>query len=96
MAVTVVSLSQLSMTMLDARVVTWLKREGEPVKEGEPLLEVETDKANVNTVHLGGVLIGTLPHTRRGRLALRSSSFRRARMANYGKTRIAVGIGGRR
>jgi pyruvate/2-oxoglutarate dehydrogenase complex dihydrolipoamide acyltransferase (E2) component len=47
MAVTVVSLSQITMTMLDAKVGTWLKREGDAVQEGEPLLEVDTDKTSV-------------------------------------------------
>ena len=27
-----------------ARVVKWLKREGEPVRVGEPIVELETDK----------------------------------------------------
>lgn len=47
MAVTVVSLSQLSMTMHDGRILSWLKREDDAVKEGEPLLAVETDKVEV-------------------------------------------------
>lgn len=29
-----------------ARVVKWLKREGEPVKVGEPVVELETDKVS--------------------------------------------------
>ena len=28
-------------------IVRWLKKAGEPVREGEPIVEVETDKATV-------------------------------------------------
>ena len=31
----------------EVKILRWLKRTGEKVKEGEPLLEVETDKVNV-------------------------------------------------
>lgn len=31
----------------EVKVLRWLKRKGEPVQRGEPLLEVETDKVNV-------------------------------------------------
>lgn len=33
------------LTMEEGTVTRWLKREGEPVTAGEPLLEVETDKS---------------------------------------------------
>jgi pyruvate/2-oxoglutarate dehydrogenase complex dihydrolipoamide acyltransferase (E2) component len=33
--------------MTQGRIVEWLKREGDPVKEGEPLVSIETDKAEV-------------------------------------------------
>jgi pyruvate dehydrogenase E2 component (dihydrolipoamide acetyltransferase) len=36
---------KLSATMESAKVLRWLKRVGEAVKEGEPLVELETDKA---------------------------------------------------
>lgn len=38
---------KLSDTMEEGRIIKWLKEVGEPVKEGEPLLEVETDKADI-------------------------------------------------
>jgi pyruvate dehydrogenase E2 component (dihydrolipoamide acetyltransferase) len=38
---------RLSDTMTEGTVAKWLKREGEPVRKGEPLLEVETDKATM-------------------------------------------------
>jgi pyruvate/2-oxoglutarate dehydrogenase complex dihydrolipoamide acyltransferase (E2) component len=31
----------------EVKILRWLKREGEVVRKGEPLLEVETDKVNV-------------------------------------------------
>ena len=31
----------------EVKIVRWLRRKGETVKKGEPLLEVETDKVNV-------------------------------------------------
>src|SRR6476659_6095256 len=34
-------------SVVDARVVKWLKREGEAVAAGEALVELETDKVNV-------------------------------------------------
>src|SRR6476619_5415888 len=34
-------------SIVDARVVKWLKREGEAVAAGDPLVELETDKVNV-------------------------------------------------
>ncbi|MBI4830372.1 MAG: 2-oxo acid dehydrogenase subunit E2 [Candidatus Lindowbacteria bacterium] len=38
---------KLSDTMEEGRIIKWLKKVGDPVKEGEPLLEVETDKADI-------------------------------------------------
>src|SRR5438045_1753267 len=40
----------LSPTMEEGRVVKWLKRDGDPVKTGETLAEVETDKAGMGVV----------------------------------------------
>lgn len=44
MATTIFKLSQLSMTMIEGVVSSWHKSLGDAVQEGEPLLEVETDK----------------------------------------------------
>lgn len=44
MATTIFKLSQLSMTMIEGVVSSWHKNLGDEVQEGEPLLEVETDK----------------------------------------------------
>jgi pyruvate dehydrogenase E2 component (dihydrolipoamide acetyltransferase) len=46
MAVEVV-MPRLSDTMEEGRIIKWLKSVGDEVKEGEPLLEVETDKADI-------------------------------------------------
>jgi 2-oxoglutarate dehydrogenase E2 component (dihydrolipoamide succinyltransferase) len=37
---------ELGESVADATVGRWLKQEGEPVKSGEPLVEIETDKIN--------------------------------------------------
>jgi 2-oxoglutarate dehydrogenase E2 component (dihydrolipoamide succinyltransferase) len=38
---------QLGESVIEARVARWLKREGEPVTTGEPLVELETDKIDL-------------------------------------------------
>lgn len=42
-----VRLPQFGLTMESAEVVRWLKREGELVQKGEPLVELQNDKAVV-------------------------------------------------
>ena len=42
---TVIEMPKLSDTMEEGAIANWLKKEGESVKEGEPLVEIETDKA---------------------------------------------------
>ncbi len=42
---TTVHMEALSPTMEEGRLVKWTKKEGDPVKTGETLAEVETDKA---------------------------------------------------
>ncbi len=50
-------MSKLSPTMEEGRVLQWLKQEGEPVESGEIVVEVETDKANMEVEAMGsGVL----------------------------------------
>src|SRR6185369_17776730 len=49
----------LEMAQETGKLVAWLKKEGEPVKKGEMLLEIETDKAVVEIEAAGdGVLAG--------------------------------------
>lgn len=54
---TKVYMEALSPTMEEGRLVTWLKAEGDEVKEGDVLAEVETDKATMELAARGsGVL----------------------------------------
>ena len=54
---TKVFMEALSPTMEEGRLVKWLKNEGDAVKSGEALAEVETDKAIMELVARGdGVL----------------------------------------
>src|SRR3954470_22361481 len=54
---TKVFMEALSPTMEEGKLVKWLKNEGDVVKSGEPLAEVETDKAIMELVARGdGVL----------------------------------------
>jgi pyruvate dehydrogenase E2 component (dihydrolipoamide acetyltransferase) len=43
------SMPKLGMNMTEGTIVSWLLREGDPVEAGQPIVDVETDKA-VNTV----------------------------------------------
>jgi pyruvate/2-oxoglutarate dehydrogenase complex dihydrolipoamide acyltransferase (E2) component len=47
---TKVHMEALSPTMEEGRLVKWAKREGDAVKTGETLAEVETDKAVMELV----------------------------------------------
>lgn len=52
-----VVMAKLSPTMEEGRVLTWMKKEGDRVEMGEPVVEVETDKANMEVQAMGaGVL----------------------------------------
>ena len=54
---TKVVLSKLSPTMEEGLIVKWNKNEGDPIRVGDVLAEVETDKANMEMEALGaGVL----------------------------------------
>jgi pyruvate dehydrogenase E2 component (dihydrolipoamide acetyltransferase) len=44
---TAVTLPQLSLSMEEGKVLRWLVGEGEEVAEGQPIVEIETDKATV-------------------------------------------------
>jgi pyruvate dehydrogenase E2 component (dihydrolipoamide acetyltransferase) len=57
MTVSKVVLAKLSPTMEEGTIVKWTKKEGDPVKQGDVLAEIETDKANMEMEALGtGVL----------------------------------------
>jgi pyruvate dehydrogenase E2 component (dihydrolipoamide acetyltransferase) len=42
-----ITMPKLSDTMEEGKIIRWLKRTGDPVRRGEPLAEVETDKADM-------------------------------------------------
>jgi pyruvate dehydrogenase E2 component (dihydrolipoamide acetyltransferase) len=50
---TKVYMEALSPTMEEGRLITWLKKEGDEIKEGDVLAEVETDKATMELVARG-------------------------------------------
>jgi len=55
---TSVVMPALEMAQETGKLVSWLKKEGEPVKKGEMLLEVETDKAVVEIEAQGDGILG--------------------------------------
>jgi pyruvate dehydrogenase E2 component (dihydrolipoamide acetyltransferase) len=58
---TEVFLPQMGMTMEEGTIRRWLKRPGEPVREDEPLLELTTDKVDVEVnAPASGFLLATL------------------------------------
>ena len=54
MTVSKVVLAKLSPTMEEGTIVKWTKKEGDTVKQGDVLAEIETDKANMEMEALGG------------------------------------------
>ena len=47
-------LPKVGLVMENARLVRWLKTVGQDVKQGEPLLEIETEKSIVENPAAGG------------------------------------------
>ncbi len=39
-----VTMPKFGLTMSEANIVKWLKKEGDPIRTGEALLEIETEK----------------------------------------------------
>ncbi|MBO9361236.1 MAG: 2-oxo acid dehydrogenase subunit E2 [Thermoflexus sp.] len=55
---TQVIMPQLGESVVEGKILRWLKREGEPVRQFEPLLEVETEKVTTEvTAPADGVLL---------------------------------------
>jgi len=52
--ITKVLMPKLSDAMETGKVIKWLKKEGDPVKGGDVIAEIETDKANVEIEAFGG------------------------------------------
>src|SRR5437588_9330617 len=42
-----VEMPKMGDTMEEGKILRWIKQEGDTVKKGEPLAEVETDKVNI-------------------------------------------------
>ncbi|HHY39449.1 MAG TPA: 2-oxo acid dehydrogenase subunit E2 [Clostridia bacterium] len=58
---TEVIMPKLGLTMIEGKIVKWLKKEGDPVKKGEPIVEITTEKiANVVESPETGVLLKIL------------------------------------
>ena len=55
--ITKVVLAKLSPTMEEGTVVSWNKQEGDPIKIGDILAEIETDKANMEMEALGAGIL---------------------------------------
>ena len=58
----------LSPTMTEGTLTRWLKKEGETIKAGDVIAEIETDKATmeveaVDEGVLGKILVGMAPRT---------------------------------
>src|SRR5262245_41826945 len=60
MAITKVVLAKLSPTLEEGTIVKWNKKEGDAVKVGDVLAEIETDKANMEMEALGGGILRKL------------------------------------
>ena len=54
---TKVTMPQMGFDMTEGKVARWLKQVGDPVKQGEAVVEIETDKVNIESEAQGnGVL----------------------------------------
>ncbi len=51
---------QLGLTMTEGKVVRWLKAAGDPVRKGEPVLEIETDKVTAEIEAPADGLLGPI------------------------------------
>ena len=52
-----VTMPNLGYDMEEGKIVSWLKKPGDPVQRGEPIAEIETDKT---TVEMEAMATGTL------------------------------------
>ena len=55
--ITKVVMPKLSDAMETGKVIKWLKKEGDPIKGGDILAEIETDKANVELEAFGAGIL---------------------------------------
>jgi pyruvate dehydrogenase E2 component (dihydrolipoamide acetyltransferase) len=52
-----IRMPSLGYDMTSGKIIAWLKEVGDPVRRGEPIAEIETDKA---TIEMEAVATGTL------------------------------------
>lgn len=58
-----VVMPKLGLTMVEGRVIKWIRSEGERVKEGEPLFEIETEKVDMEIdAETSGILEKIIVH----------------------------------
>ena len=55
-----VIMPKMSDSMEEGKILKWLKQVGEPVEKGEPIVEIETDKANVEVEAPDSGVVGTI------------------------------------
>lgn len=53
---------KLGLTMEEATIIRWIKKEGDPVVKGESILEIETDKSTVEVDSPASGIMGPLLH----------------------------------
>ena len=62
-------------SIVDARVAKWLRKEGDVVAAGDPLVELETDKIDLEVgAPQAGVLSGSIARTARTSRSARCSA----------------------
>lgn len=57
-----VRMPALGQTTDELRIISWLKKEGDPVEQGEPLFEVETDKATLEVEAFSSGVLRKIVH----------------------------------
>ena len=68
-------------SIVDARVAKWLKKEGDAVAAGDPLVELETDKIDLEVAAPQAGVLSRIDHKRRSRCEGRRSARRNRRIA---------------
>ncbi len=61
MAVDIV-VPEVGESIVDARVAKWLKKEGDAVAAGDPLVELETDKIDLEVAATASGVLGSIAH----------------------------------
>jgi len=57
-----VRMPALGQTSDELRIISWLKKEGDPVEKGEPLFEVETDKVTLEVEAFASGILKKIMH----------------------------------